>query len=370
MLDALGTAHLRDVPGNKREKMEKVIQIYLMLLLLVFLVACQRQDQTVEPKDSIRKTESDLSDSTSVMVNYNTITAPNAPARITRNIKLDSEGNLLIAAYDDIVRYDGNSFTHLGKKEGLDSWYAFDVLEDKKGNIWIASDQAGAFRIDVATGIITNFTTNEGLAHRRNMCIYEDKTGNIWIGGQGGLSRYDGKAFVNFTTEDGLPHNDINTIIEDRTGKIWFGTRGNAGVYDGNTFYEIKNDEGIPFFNVWSITEDIMGNIWLIDTVGLWQYSGGSFTHISSGVWKIYEDTHGIFWSTGMLRYGGSVLKRIDSKSLFSKKTKAVEVFKANTMFFGIAEDMNGSIWIGGNDGIWCYNGSTVSYFTGIIAYD
>ncbi len=128
----------------------------------------------------------------------------------------------------------------------------FDVLEDKKGNIWIASDQSGAFRIDATTGTITNFTTNDGLGHKRNMCIYEDLAGNIWIGGQGGLSKYNGNEFVNYTTEDGLPHNDINTIIGDKSGNFWFGTRGNAGIYDGSTFSEINNAKGEPFFNVWS----------------------------------------------------------------------------------------------------------------------
>jgi ligand-binding sensor domain-containing protein len=250
----------------------------------------------------------------------------------------------------------------------LDSWYAFDVLEDKKGSIWIASDQSGAFHVDNATGTITNFTTNDGLGHKRNMCIYEDLAGNIWIGGQGGLSRYNGNEFINFTTEDGLPHNDINTIIEDKSGNIWFGTRGNAGVYDGNTFSEIKNDKGEAFFNVWSIVEDKKGNIWLVDSVGLWKYNGGRFTLKSSDIWKVYEDKKGDLLSTGMLRGGGSVLKRMESKSLEDEKIKTVEIFKSNNMFFGIVEDKKGNIWIGGGDGIWHYNGKTVSYFTGIVS--
>lgn len=347
--------------------MRRVIPIYLMLVLLA---SCKVKNQTFDPKDEIRISSIDPNDSFSVIVKFDTITAANAPKRITRNIKLDNEGRLLMAAYDDIIRYDGKSFSPLEKEEGLHSWYAFDVLEDKKGNIWIASDQSGAFRIDAVTGTITNFTTNDGLGHKRNMCIYEDKAGNIWIGGQGGLSRYDGNTFVNFTTEDGLPHNDINTILEDKAGNIWFGTRGNAGIYDGTSFYEIKNDEGEPFFNVWSIVEDNTGNIWLVDNIGLWKYSGGKFTQKSSDVWKIYEDQQGDFWSTGMLRGGGSVLKRIESKSMAEKKIMGVEVFKSNKMFFGIVEDQMGNIWIGGGDGIWLYNEKTVSYFTGILVRD
>jgi ligand-binding sensor domain-containing protein len=337
--------------------------------MFVFLLSCKNENQTFISKNKIENTTIDLTDNFSVIVNYDTITAPKAPKRITRNIKLDSEGNLLIAAYDDIIRFNGNSFTHLEKEEGLDSWYAFDVLEDKKGDIWIASDQSGAYRINVSTGTITNFTTNDGLGHKRNMCIYEDKAGNIWIGGQGGLSRFNGNEFINFTTEDGLPHNDINTILEDKTGNIWFGTRGNAGLYDGKFFHEIKNDEGKFFFNVWSITEDNTGNIWLVDSSGLWKHNQGTFTHELPDVWKIYEDTKGDFWNTGMLKGGGSVLKRIESKSMADKKSIATEIFKSDKMFFGIVEDKKGNIWIGGGDGIWLYNGKIVNYFTGVITH-
>jgi len=50
----------------------------------------------------------------------------------SRKIKKDKEGNLLIAAYEDIIRYDGKSFTNFPKQRELDSFDAFDVLEEKK----------------------------------------------------------------------------------------------------------------------------------------------------------------------------------------------------------------------------------------------
>lgn len=301
----------------------------------------------------------------SVISKFDTILDSNAPKRITRNIKLDNKGSLLIAAYDDIVRYNGESFTQLKKPVGIKSWYAFDVLEDSNDNIWIASDQLGAFRIDSKTGIVTNFTTKDGLGHLRNMCVYEDKAGNIWIGGQGGLSKYDGSKFTNYTIEDGLPHNNINTIVEDNKGNIWFGTRGNAGFYDGNTFSELKNSEGKSFFNVWSIIEDKSDNMWLVDSSGLWKFSKGTFTHELQDVWKVYEDSKHDFWYTGMLKGGASTLKRIDGNSIGNKEFDVMEVFKSTKMFFGILEDKKGNIWIGGGDGIWRYNGEIVEYYTG-----
>ncbi|WP_442267406.1 ligand-binding sensor domain-containing protein [Tenacibaculum sp. ZS6-P6] len=335
-------------------------------LILIFTISCKTEKHKVTTKNNEIISDINTEKYISFISKIDTVFNSNAPKRITRNIKLDHEGNLLIAAYDDIIRYNGKSFTRLKKPKKLESWYAFDVLEDRKKNIWIASDQLGAFRIDSKTGTVTNFTTKNGLGHLRNMCIYEDKAGNIWIGGQGGLSKYDGSRFVNFTTEDGLPHNDINTILEDTKGNIWFGTRGNAGFYDGNTFSEIINNEGKPFFNVWSIIEDNSKNIWLVDSSGLWKYNNNSFNYELSDVWKIYEDIKGHFWFTGMPEKGASSLKKTEINSITGQKLKLIDIFKSEKMLFGIVDDKKGNLYIGGGNGIWLYDGKTIKYYTGI----
>lgn len=340
-------------------------QYKYILLILIFALSCKTNKDNTNSKESKIDLETDAETLLSLISKVDTIFDTNAPKRITRNIKLDSEGNLLIAAYDDIIRYNGDSFSLLSKPQGLKSWYAFDVLEDSKENIWIASDQSGVFRIDSKTGAVKNFTTEDGLGHLRNMCIYEDKDENIWVGGQGGLSKYDGIKFKNFTVKDGLPHNDINTILEDNKGNIWFGTRGNAGLYNGHTFSELKNKEGKSFFNVWSIIEDKSENVWLVDSSGLWEYSNETFIHKKQDVWKIYQDSKLDFWYTGMLNGGTSTLKHIDGNTINNKDFDVTEIFKSEKMFFGIVEDKKGNICIGGGDGIWVYNGKTIEYYTG-----
>lgn len=348
--------------------MKKRIQIYLVFLLFVFLASCKGQGQTGQPKDSRSQIESDLLDGISIITSFNVITTRNAPTRITRKVKQDKEGNLLIAAFEDIIRYDGKSFTNFPKEKGLDSFDAFDVLEDSKGNLWIASTHLGVFLHDGKS--FTRFTTNEGLAHNRSMCLYEDKAGNIWIGGQGGASRYNGKYFRNFTTKEGLAHNDVNTIMEDKTGKIWFGTRGDACYYDGKTFTRFTKNDGTSFKNVWSIIEDKKGNIWLAEN-GIWRYDGSSFTLvIQDGGGALYEDNEGNIWNTNTPRLQPSVLTRFDEKTLYNEKIKGIQVFKSEGMFLGISEDEEGNIWFGGDDGVWRYDGKTVNYFTGKQAKD
>lgn len=350
--------------------MRKNKLIYTVFLLFAFIISCKGQNQPEQTKDShnsyLDQLGNDLFGSNSVITDFNIISIPNAPSRITRKIRQDNDGNLLFAAYEDILQYDGKSFTNFTKEAGLDSCDAFDVMEDTKGNIWIASTHLGAFRYDGQS--FTHFTPDDGLAHIRTMCLYEDRAGNIWIGTQGGASCYNGKSFRSFTTKEGMTHNDINTIMEDKTGKIWFGTRGTACVYDPSTstFTEIKNDDGRPFENVWSIVEDKNGNIWL-SSGGLWLYDGLSFTKMTTESGNsIYEDKKGNIWFTHSPPDNKSALSRFDEKALQNKKPIATQIFKGDGMFLGISEDKDGNIWVGGGDGAWCYYGKTVTYFTGV----
>jgi hypothetical protein len=48
-------------------------------------------------------------------------------------------------------RYDGKSFKHFTRKDGLSSLTVYGMLEDKAGNIWFGSADAGACRYDGKT---------------------------------------------------------------------------------------------------------------------------------------------------------------------------------------------------------------------------
>jgi len=344
--------------------LKKYLYIHTLLLLFVFCFTCHGQDKTDKANDATGQSESNLIET----VGSKTTIAPYAPMTITRKIKLDKEGNLLIASYEGIIRYDGVSFTNWTKEKGLDTCYAFDVLEDKKGNIWIGSDKFGAYSYDGNS--FTHITTREGLAHDRLIALHEDSKGNIWFATQGGLSRYDGKSFLNFTTREGLPHNDVSCILEDRTGKLWIGTRGDACTYDGKSFTKIINKDGQSFEGITSIIEDKKGNIWLGGKDGLWWYNGSSFTKFSKEGSGVYEDSKGNIWTTTDAWINKArpnphkwVLSRYDETNLLDQKPTAIQIHIGDGMFFGVSEDKEGNIWVGTLDGVFRYDGRSITYF-------
>jgi ligand-binding sensor domain-containing protein len=331
----------------------KYTHAYALFLVFAFGTFCQGQNQTDLPKDKIKPQTNDGIIS-------------QGPNNITRNIIQDRKGNIWVAAFDGIFRYDGKSFSHMTSK--VSSARFFSLLEDRKGTLWFGSIGSGVYYYDGKS--FQNFTTKQGLVNDEITCIYEDKAGNIWFGASGGASRFDGKSFRNYTINGEGMNEDrtgksfserqpygVNSIIEDKRGIFWFITSGHTFVYDGKTFTKVTNNLGKPFINVRSIIEDKKGNLWLGGQDGLWRYDGITFTNVTENfVGYVYEDKKGNIW-TSSLSANPWALSRYDEKFLYSNKPTVMEIKSNEGMIFGILEAYDGSIWFGTLNGVYRYNG-------------
>ncbi|MBA4851442.1 two-component regulator propeller domain-containing protein [Emticicia sp. BO119] len=307
------------------------------------------------------------------------VVTSHGPLSITRNIKQDKKGNIWIAAFDGIFRYDPSGLLKIGGKaftnitSEVSKARFFDVLEDRKGNFWFSSIGSGVFYYNPSKthkDAFQHFTTKEGLANDRVPHIYEDKSGNVWFGTEGGASLWDGKSFRTFKPNAGLTNadpndNDINSIVEDKTGKFWIATRGNLFTYDGKKF-TIFTHNGDPFINVRTIMEDKKGNIWLAGAPGLWRVNGSTFTNFTLNfTGYVYEDRKSNIWTSSKPEYsynGGDrwALSRYDAKTLLSPKPTATDIMQGyedyKNMLFGILEANDGSIWFGSLGGVYRYD--------------
>jgi ligand-binding sensor domain-containing protein len=355
----------------------KYIYLNALFLMFVFHTSCGGQNQTNSPQDNFSKGHNGYSES-----QLKELATSKVPMSQVRNVKQDRNGDILIASFLGVFRYDGTSFTNLTSKISSPRFSSFwDVLEDRKGNLWFASRDSGVYyyngkSLPAGQAGFQHFTTKEGLANNRVGKIYEDKAGNIWFATGGGASRYDGKSFRNFTTKEGLSNNDLTTIMEDKTGKLWFGTRGEPCFYDarlndtvgqGKTFTVLKNKDGKAFKNVWSIIEDKKGSIWFGDVDGLWRYDGRTFTKVSQrGAYAIIEDKKGNIWTTGAVNpngLGAWALSRYDQKSLYNKNPAVTEIMSTEKFLCAILEANDGSIWFGSFYGVYRYDGKTITDF-------
>ncbi len=361
----------------------KNVHVCALFLVFVFHTSCG-QSQTNLPKDNIKTETKD------------SITS-HVPNTSVRTIRQDRKGNIWLASNEGIIRYDGKSFTNITGNLFPDRF--FSVLEDRKGNFWFGNYGSGVYYYDarlndgvgqgksLPTGQagFQHFTTREGLASNLVMSICEDKAGNIWFGTGAGLSRYDGKSFRNYmlkgdtVIENRTANSSPNftngysatfPIIEDKSGRLWFGTKDNTFIYDARpdsirrkTFTIFRNNEGKAFKNVWSIIEDKKGNIWLGGDDGLWRYDGSTFANFTRHYVRcVYEDKKGNIWTSGFNDNGKFAFSRYDEKSLSDKKPTVTEITQSLNLF-GILEANDGSIWFGAFDGVYRYDGKTITDF-------
>lgn len=159
-------------------------------------------------------------------------------------------GTFWIGTYKSVIGYNGSDFKiitddYLRRNGVSGALHVRDIMEDSKGNLWIANNGSGIFKYD--GNKLINFTEQQklkkegtnGNSLEKAFSIGEDASGNIWFGTIGsGVWRYDGKSLKNFTKEDGLESNHIWTIYTSKQGELWFGGVSPSGVYifNGKTF--------------------------------------------------------------------------------------------------------------------------------------
>jgi ligand-binding sensor domain-containing protein/two-component sensor histidine kinase len=216
----------------------------------------------------------------------------------------------------------------LSDKDGLPSNSITDVLQDKEGYIWIASDD-GLCRYDGIT--FKKFRRIEGDSNsiqcNNILDIAIDHQQNIWYGstdGRVGYYKQSTHTFVNFKgPEIGLPANEWLRLFVDSKGKVWIGFwrlglyyfdeatsrfihAGNLNGID-SVFYKLARPGEIQNLNsVNDISEDKNGNFWLATYDGLYTFNPENFDfdairkprdteYKSDGFVCMYQDSRGIW---------------------------------------------------------------------------
>ncbi len=266
------------------------------------------------------------------------------PRSITRNILQDTKGNIWLASWEGVIRYDGKSFFNETLLNSLEKFHVFSLLEDCKGTVWIGTIGGGAYNYDGRK--YTYYTTKDGLIDNIIVCFAEDKNGNIWFGTDGGVSCFDGKRFRNYSMTDGLVGNSVNWIMQDKTGILWFATRSGVSRFDGKSFTNFKTAEGKDFDNARTVIEDRAGNVWIGGNDGLIRYHDGKLETLNSNfTGYLYEDKSGNMWISSRSERGWS-LSKYDGKTF----ELVIDKFGAGDFqgqVFGIYEDNVGNIWYG-----------------------
>jgi signal transduction histidine kinase/ligand-binding sensor domain-containing protein/CheY-like chemotaxis protein/AraC-like DNA-binding protein len=212
------------------------------------------------------------------------------------------------------------------------------------------------------------YTVNDGLSSNTIFDVIKDKYGFVWIATDDGLNRFDGMNFTVHRNKDNdstsLKNNSISSLYEDRLGQLWIGTNGGGlSLYnrkkDAFQNFKYTTDKEWISEAITGMTEDRQGNIWVTSFNGLYhlQPQKRLLKHVqvtglklSEAMLKIFTDRHYRIWIAtlnGLLLFDPGSHKITRFSHVDNDNTSLV-----NNHVLSIAEDHAGNIWVGTTDGL------------------
>ncbi len=151
----------------------------------------------------------------------------------------DSQGRLWIGTGQSGVVYldaarKGHTVEGLSGQHGLTHRRTVRAfLESRRGQLWIATDGAGIVSYDLTTGKLRTATHDaampSSLVGDITRDLLQDRTGNIWVATELGAARYDPVARTVFSLlpsplqTNALANPNVHCIYVDPRGRIWLG---------------------------------------------------------------------------------------------------------------------------------------------------
>lgn len=206
-------------------------------------------------------------------------------------------GDVYLGTQFGLLRYNKevDGFDRIPELAGK---FVYDILEDSRGDLWLATYAHGAFCFDVSEKQWKNYVHNEmdksSLPYNKVLSVFEDAFHQIWLTTQGGgFCRFhiESETFTSYDTSCGLPNDVVYQIIEDDEGLFWLTTNKGLVSFNPSTLkmkvYTTANGLLGNQFNYRSSFKDRLGTLYLGSIDGFISFHPKSFvenTHFPSVV--------------------------------------------------------------------------------------
>ena len=237
-----------------------------------------------------------------------------------RGIAQDLEGHLWFG-FDYLIRFDGTSFHRYEEKEGFPrSLISYAVAQDSTGHVWIGQRAHQNHLWYYADGNFQSVEVDLGGALRS---IQRDREGRMWLCTSEGVLYQDGDGFSKFTPADGLPNPAVKAVFQDREHQYWFATWGGGVLYNAHSIsvFDLGKEFGSINGEISQIVQDRRGDLW----IGYASYN-----------YRSMEESVG--------RFNGEQFVLVGTE----------DGFDINNCF-AICEDLDGTLWFGGRNGLFRY---------------
>jgi signal transduction histidine kinase/ligand-binding sensor domain-containing protein len=179
---------------------------------------------------------------------------------------IDSNRSLWVGTQGEgIFRITGQRVDRYRATDGLSSDAINKIMEDREGNIWVATQQGVDRFRDIK---VPTFSAHEGLSADQVNAVVASRDGSIWISNFHALDIMRGKTVSSFRGGQNLPGEQVTSLFEDRLGRMWIGIDQRLTRFDHGEFRPVRSAEGTETGPIAAIMDDPAGNLWVISQKG------------------------------------------------------------------------------------------------------
>ena len=196
--------------------------------------------------------------------------------------------------------------------------FARVLFEDRDGTLWIGTISKGSS--SYRNGVLTKYTTEDGLPSDAVRAIQQDRDGSLWIGMRGGgLARFKDGAFTTYTEKDGLATDGVQALFMDRDNTLWIGTRQGLNRFKDGKFTTYTVSDGLYSSFVYNIAEDDHGSLWMTCSKGAFRVSKRELNDFAEGrvqsvTSAVYGLEHGLSSTVGTVGHASGAYKSRDGR--------------------------------------------------------
>ena len=280
-------------------------------------------------------------------------TAQGLPDDAVYDVRRDSDGTLWAGTSRGPARMVNGRFTRLPLPPDVAEDTVHAVWQDRQGSIWLGLERRGIVRWQ-DDGRFEVYGQSEGLPGAFVREFAEDRQGNVWVATfDAGLTCLRETPFSAFGKREGLPSDDVQAIYQARDGAVWFAlnTGGVARVQDGRVT-SFKQSDGLDDDTVFSMLEGADGDLWVGTPRGLNRISGGRVKSLADSGHQLAGGARAMMWMPGGAMWIGTSRAGVwvlEGGKLSPLKTTGDPI---SPLVYAMAPDGEGGAWIGGTRGL------------------